>query len=348
MMQKHSLIAFAVAATLMGVLPTSAHAQSATPASATEENAQARALFRQGATAMKDGKYAEARKYLLQAWALRRTYDVAAVLGQVELELRMYRDAAEHLDFAIRNLAPRESAETLDKIKEGLQTAKRQIAEIRLSASEPGAELLMDGERVGSAPLDRSLFADVGPHMLEARLGSDRIAKQIVEAASGSAYTVELVVPEVQPRVPESGLAQPGPTPLPQTDGSAPSSRSLVPVYIGGGLTVAGLALGVGYRLSTASNQDDLDRLREKNGESGCADSGAADCDAQRGAAERVDSRRNISTVSFVVAGAAAVATAVYWFWPRARSSDAAQHRRVFVGGSPAPGGGSVVLFGSF
>ena len=96
MIRSQFLAPLLTACALQLALPTTATAQT-TQASA-DETARARELFRQGAAAMKDGKFQDARKALLQVWTLRHSYDVAAVLGQAELELKAYRDAAEHLD----------------------------------------------------------------------------------------------------------------------------------------------------------------------------------------------------------------------------------------------------------
>lgn len=343
------LASFLAATVLQVTLPNVVAAQT-TQASA-DEGAKARELFRQGAAAMKDGKFPEARKALLQVWTIRQSYDVAAVLGQAELELKAYRDAAEHLDFALKNLAPRESAETLANIKNGLATAKQHIAEVRLTVNEPNARITIDNTDAGVSPLSGSLYVAPGQHIIQAHLDTDRIAKQTIQASSGSTYTVELTVPPPPvsgPSAPGSGLGAAAPAPKQPAD-RIDTGPSLTPVFIGGGLAVVGAALGIGYRISASSHYDDLQTLKEKNGADGCKNGTAlpADCSAQQTAADSVDSRRNISTVSFVVAGAAAVGTALYWFWPRSSAERAAAANFV-VSGAPAPHGGSIVLSGSF
>jgi hypothetical protein len=347
MIRNRTLACFLLGTLATAALPQHARAQAAAPAA--DENVQARTLFRQGAAAMKDGKYTEARKSLLEAWSLRRSYDVAAVLGQAELELKLYRDAAEHLDFALNNLAPRESAETLEKIKSGLQSAKQQVAELRVSVNERNAAISIDGRDVGTSPLPNSIFVVTGPHTVEARLEPDRLATQSVQTAGGSAYTIELAVPAHPPAAPSSGLtaAAPPVAPMEQTPAD---SRSLVPVFIGGGVTLAGAVVGVAYHLAASSSKDELDTLKSKNGTDGCSsgEAAAADCDLQRSLADRVDTRRNLSTTGFVIAGAAAIATGVYWFWPRSSTNASARASHFFVSGAPAPGGGSVVVSGSF
>jgi len=186
--------------------------------------------------------------------------------------------------------------------------------------------------------------------MIEARLGTDRVARQAIQAAAGSAYTVELTVPPPPvsgPSSPASGLGAPPPA---EPDDGSDAGPSLTPVFVGGGIALAGAALGIGFRVSAASKEDEVTVLQQRNGRDGCktGTASAADCEAVKGAADSVDSRRNISTVSFVVAGAALVGTTVYWFWPRSPSERNARRSNLLVSGAPAANGGSVFVSGSF
>ncbi len=350
MMRPRLLAPLVIATALQMALSNFAFAQ--TSQSSADENARARELFRQGAAAMKEGKFQDARKALQQVWIIRQSYDVAAILGQVELELKAYRDAAEHLDFALRNLAPRESAETLANIKTGLVSAKQHVGELRLTVNEARVPITLDGKDVGSSPLASSIFVEPGSHVVRAQLSSDRVASQTIQAVSGNAYTVELTLPVESastPIAPSSGLGEP-PHPPARPD-NVSDAPSIVPVVVGGSIVLAGLGLGIGYRVAASSKFDDLQALQEKNGPNGCNTGAAAsaDCDAAKSAGESVDVRRNISTASFVVAGAALVGTAVYWLWPRSSTEAAAARRPIFsVSGAPAPHGGSLFVSGSF
>jgi len=92
-----------------------ATAAAQTKASAADgDETRVRSLYRKAAAAFGAGKYEDAQVLLLEAWHLRRSYDVAAALGQAELELKRYRDAAEHLQYAVKNFAPVKSEKNLD------------------------------------------------------------------------------------------------------------------------------------------------------------------------------------------------------------------------------------------
>src|SRR4029078_1788111 len=90
-------------------LVTPCHAGSREPDSQTVDRAHARELLQQGIAAIESGSFESARQTLLEAWKLQRSYDVAGALGQAELELKRNRDAAEHLDYSIRDFPPSES-----------------------------------------------------------------------------------------------------------------------------------------------------------------------------------------------------------------------------------------------
>src|SRR5882672_10503221 len=73
------------------------NAQTAEPHA--DDYARARALYKSASEAFEASQYADARRLLLEAWELRQSYDVAASLGDTELKLGLFPEAAEHLSF---------------------------------------------------------------------------------------------------------------------------------------------------------------------------------------------------------------------------------------------------------
>ncbi len=150
----------------------------------------------------KAGKKREAREEYLAAFRLKQSHDVAGNLGNVELALGMRRDAAEHLSFAIRALRAESGTtpEQIEKAKQKLAEAKRQVGTVSVSVSVPGAEVLVDGVSVGRAPLEGELFVEPGTrHVSPARLAGHEDAKQTIEAGKGTEQAVALtLVPTVQ------------------------------------------------------------------------------------------------------------------------------------------------------
>ena len=156
--------------------PSKAPASPATepPTSTTRNNADpehVRDLLTRGTEALSANRNDEARTLLAEAYRLRRSYDVAAALGQAELELGHHRDAAEHLDFAIREFPPGESRKLLKQLEDAFAGAKAHVATLRVSVNQPGCEVTLDGALVGTSPLTNELFVEPGVHALGARVG---------------------------------------------------------------------------------------------------------------------------------------------------------------------------------
>jgi hypothetical protein len=101
------------------------------------------------------------------------------------------------------------------------------------------------------------------------------------------------------------------------------SKPSPVLLVIGGGVTLVGATLGTVFlmKANTALDESSRDRaaLPATNACFGASGQTAL-CTGLRNANVAVDRDRNIATTSFIVGGAAAVGSLVYWLWPRAEA----------------------------
>ncbi len=309
-----------------------------------DATARIRDLFRKGVASFKAKKYEEARTTLLEAWAIRPTSDVAAMLGQTEIHLRKNRDAAEHLDFCLRNVAAAESDQFLENVRKGFQKVKSQVGTLHVSVDREGAEIRLDGRAVGTSPLKQSLYVDPGEHVVEASLngatGSDP-----VNAEAGKEFSAEITLGVPKPKSTSTQTIQNNPantstastnaavTPPPSSTSNIPpallvspeaSHPSIVPVIVGGAVFAVGLAAGIGFRVASDSKYDDAKALRDKNGPDGCYGVTSSTCATQHDDSIKVDRYRNISTAGLIAAGVALVAVPIYWFWPRGSTKPAA------------------------
>jgi hypothetical protein len=271
-------------------------------AQGSSEDAEIRRLYREANKLALDGKLHEARTRLLRAFAIRRTYDVATALGQVELAMQLPRDAAEHFEFALRNFPPQPSEDILNQVRRDFARARELVGALHVTVDSPGAELSVDGKRVGVAPLEAPLFLVPGAHTIVAEQGSRRVAST-VRAEPGGVQRLDLAIGKPQPSDP----------------GQAPAARSrLEPALLitGGAIVLAGVGVGVGYAVAAEGSSDRAKSLQRGLPSSSCSLSGshASRCRELRKELEDFDRNRNISTVAFAVAGAALVGTAAYWF----------------------------------
>jgi hypothetical protein len=337
-----ALVVITLAATTLVVTPSALAQTPAEPASArsasgsVDGNEEARRLYRSGVAAFDADNPQEARSLLLQAWSIRRTYDVASVLGQVELSLNLPRDAAEHLDFAIRNFPPQLSAEALQRVRETFSQAEKRVGTLLVRVDRAGSKILVDTKEVGTSPLSSPLFLEPGVHTIQGEDGSDRVARTVsVEAGATQSLGLDF------------GKSAPPPAQRIAHEGS--SIRPIV-LIAGGTLVLVGSALGAGFAMSAASDRERGDKLRANLGDGACQPGREPDasCSALQRASEAHDRDRNISAVSFAVAGTALAATAAYWILTRTDAARETGAAGVRLGASATKHHGTVWLSGAF
>ena len=283
-------------------------------ADATDDNTRVRSLFRKAAAASQAGKYEEARQLLQDAWAIRQTYDVASSLAQVEIQLKRYRDAAEHLAFCIRNFAPVESEQTLDQAKKAFADMKTRVAAVKISTDRKGAEIFVDGLGIGTDPLTTVVFVEPGVRRLAARLDGDS-AEQSLNAQAGKEYTAELKLSthEAKSAAPAAAEQRPIVEAPPAPTYQPNYTPAIVTASVGGAALVTGVVL-----LLEASHKDSQrhDRLDQLPGSDQCAAQtpNAGACDKIQSLANDARTFRTLSFVGFGAAAAAGVAT--YFLWP--------------------------------
>lgn len=336
-------IALGLAAT--SLCPAQAHAETSTNAQSVpertdaqpaSEDTQLRWLYREGNRLSTAGDLPGARKLLLRALAIRRTYDIAAGLGQVELRMQLPRDAAEHLEFAIRNFPPQPSENILNLLRRDFAEAQKLVGTLLVSVNVAGADLSVDGKHVGTAPLEAPIFVEPGAHTLAAQQGNRRVARSVTAVAGGTErLRLELAEParsEVDHR----------PT--------KPSRLEPAVLITGGALLLVGVSAGVGFAIAAGNNTDKKESLQRGVPSNACNPAGslAARCNDLREEITAHDRNRDISTAGFALAGAALVGTAAYWFFARGEAPRQGSTTAVRLGASATDRETRLWLSGAF
>jgi hypothetical protein len=312
-------------------------------AQAPADPARVKELFRKGMKAYEQGRLQEAHDSYRAAWDLLKSYDIAGNLALVELELKRYRDAAEHAAYAIANFPPVGTDKQRRSLEELLAEAKKHVGALYVRVSVDGAEVTVDGVRAGASPLATPVFVEPGDHEVVASSPSHEPAKQTVHADAGSAPVVSLTLKaRGGPAVPTGTTA---PTAAP--GGGLPVS----PVVIGGGVAAL-LAAGAGAAFTILSNakasdaQSTFDALSKSGGGSACA--GATqpkECATLLDLRKSRDTLGNLAVWSFIGAGALGAGTVIYMLVAPKPAKPQAGVRAVPI---VSAGGGGAVLEGVF
>jgi hypothetical protein len=329
----------------------------------------ARERFKEGVQYFDQELYDKARAAFVQAYALRKHPAVLLNLAQSEVRSGHEAEAAAHFAQYLRE--HKEATETERQgATSGLATAKAAVMEVPVEVDADGAEVFVDQALEGTSPLPQPLYLAPGRHTILARKEGREDSVQ-VDAAAGHSTTVTLRLRKPKheaaaPSKPEPTEAEPlQDEPVSETTATVESKGFFAwaadsPVaWIGGGLTLAGIAGGIGFGLGASDSYDSADsvlaRIRQEATLDGlmstqglCSDPAVALMQArtlQGEPAQRAadyekacarysdnidsgDSLKTLSTVSWVVAGVAAAGTIVYYFIDTSGSPSSASRKR--------------------
>jgi hypothetical protein len=323
--------ALAVAVASFAPRPVAAAPQAQTAADA----AKARELHAKGKQAYQAGDVRGAYEAYSAAWALTKTFDIAANLGAVELATARFRDAAEHLTYALAHLPiSGDGDKQRPALIKLLEDAKKQIGTLTIKVSVDRAAVTLDGRALGESPLPDEIFVDPGDHVIAATAPTFAPAEQKLNVMKGASIPVVITLKPVEV------------APPPVTPPAGPS-----PITVAGFIT-AGLGLGVGTALAIVSKikSDDAGTqlaALESKGPNACA--GAAPspaCVALHDARAGRDTFANAALWTFVGAGVVTAGTLVYTFAiPRSPAAKPAAISAVPV---VTPGGGGLLVSGAF
>lgn len=147
--------------------PPPARAAPSNPASALNQ------LIASADNSMRAANYAEALTALRAAWGIEQRTEIGCNLGLVSELTGHHRDAAEHLLRCSRDIpVPRTPPDNARReiYLRALATARKEIASLAIRTTPPGADILIDGNAAGRAPLDE-IFVEPSQHRITAVLG---------------------------------------------------------------------------------------------------------------------------------------------------------------------------------
>jgi hypothetical protein len=291
---------------------------------------------------------AEAERLFAEAFALRKSSDIAANLAQSELEQQKFRKSAEHFQWALANLLPSATDAQRKAVETGLARSRSEVAILRLDIKPEGSDVVVGDQGVGKSPIPSGVYVDPGEVIVSVKHDGYMAVDKRVVVGKGTEQAVEVTLnprddaaapPTTAAKSVDSGLEHPAPT-VPPADAPESKSKSLVPAFVATGVAVAGVAAGLVFTFSANSKEDKADdRVKALGGSGACGPMGTAsatDCADLKSQRDSVDTSRNLAVGSFVLGGVAAV-VAGYFFWDAHSHQETAARlrRKPFVALTP-------------
>lgn len=358
---------FAVSALYADVVE--AQPQKTPAAEARPSNSRAAELYADARRLHKEQKLDQALAAYLDAWNLEKRFEFAANLGKLELELGHSRDAAEHLSYALVNVPADLDPKARALLEQSAQVARSRVGTVRVELEPPNAELSVDGRAVQPSPLTGEVFVEPGTRSFEARLSGHDAVQRRLDIAAGSSTSIRFELaaskahpneaaapPVVGPAASQGSSASttPSATPADVDHSGAASKKSMVPVYVGAGVTA--VAAGAGIVFLLIANHDASERVAElepiltTSDPYPCYQPLSRDVDRCADAADKYDhekTMRGAAVASFIVAGVAGAATLAYFlFWPDASKERVGKFRIVPLSAGQRASG--LAVHGSF
>ncbi|WP_437620922.1 hypothetical protein [Sorangium sp. So ce1151] len=301
-------------------------------------------LYRQGNEAFKQKRWSDAELLYLKAWALVRSFDIAANLGEVQLQLKKPRSAAAFLAFGLRTAPPSAKPEQIARMRHFLDEAKAQVGTLRVRVKNVAdAEVFVDGERMADAEVKHEVYLEPGPHVLVLRRAG--YEEQVVRLMAGPGVT-ETITQELKPKAekapeaagpgatgsgaagaPVQGDVKPtapaaGVTKAPAAGARVEEQRSWVPVIALGAASAVGLGVGVGFTVAANNASADADKLRAavlRDGP-GCLHAPGAlvgRCEDIERSGSRAEDFGNGAILAYAASGTFVLAALAIAIWPR-------------------------------
>jgi len=351
-MSQHRSVA--VLLLLASTMPQLAMAQDKDPV--TES---ARRRFQEGVRFYDEKRFEEARAAFLQAYALKHHPSVLLNLAQSELRGTHPLEAARHFSSYLREsttASPTERAEA----EKGLATARTKTGRLQINVSASGADVLVNNESVGQAPLPDVVDVAPGTHAVEARLGG----KSVSASAAVVAGKISVVTLTIEPAAPLAPTAVSRPVGV--VDSAAPRANDEIAApgigsegapspspsdgregffswlghsgvgLTGVGVTAIGLGLFAGFGIAGMKAADNADNVAAKIAEHG-AQSGSTrtswcsppieegyqlPCETLRDNLDKRDTDRSIATVGIIAAGVGLTTTVTAYFLSARRTNE--------------------------
>lgn len=235
------------------------------------DDIRARQHYDRGRELEDDGDLAGALVEYEQAQSLRPVFRLERHLGRVCRGLGRYLDALNHYRAFLEEggeLVPEERRAAVLSI---LAELREQLATVRLTAPE-GAEVIINGEVVGRAPLSEPLVVDPGELITEVRLEGHRPFRNALTLVRGQIHEMTIYLEPLPREEPSEPPVVEEPLPPPPVENPEPSDGSPRRAafdrgwfWSGVGVSSALLVTGAVFGVLTLVELDEFESVNRSN-----------------------------------------------------------------------------------
>jgi hypothetical protein len=265
-----------VASTAFAASPPEPPDASEAAAPSSDAVKEAEAHFRRGVDLYKDNDSGGALVEFKRAYQLAPNYRVLFNLGQTYFQLQRYADALRTLQAFVAQGGAQIAADRRAAVEADVRQLENRVGQVEIRTNVDGAQLLVDDEAAGVAPLAQAVAVSVGHRKIAAMKPGLPTQERYVDVAAGDHVGVVLDFPATPPAL--AGTPTPTPTLAPASaSASAPAPASAparTGTWIAWGVTGAfGAATVVTGVLALAAKSDLSTQLDTFPGNPGAIDS---------------------------------------------------------------------------
>jgi hypothetical protein len=310
----------------------------------------AKEFIREGTSQYSRRNWEAARGAFAKAWALKPHYAIAGSLADVEMKLGRYREAADHLKYALANL-PTDHPEKRADAESSLKECRAHLSAVRVSVSVVGATVTLDAQELAPNALADELLVDPGPHKIEARKAEYLASSREFTAVAGETREFQLELAQL----PASGLDQATASsvitsapvaPEPDATRNSHTSPRTWVLVSGSAATVIAAGLGTYFLVRSSSLRTESDGLQAQVAAQGAPERAGTDSQCAADAPMRPtatcnalyqknvdhDTAKTDAAIAWIAAGALGAATiATYLLWPVEDDRAATKSARISI-----------------
>lgn len=204
-----TLVLSIVAPPLAWAEPQIAPAAPAAAQPTADQMAEARRRYDRALELSDEGNYDDALIELQRAYQLAPTYRLLYNLGVVSVAVHDYVKALDYFDRYLKEGGTEIEPSRVDEVQKQMERLRPRIARISISVSVPGADVRLDDQEIGHAPLVTEIPVNAGRHRISATATGYLPADAFVELAGTEARRVQLNLVQVETNAPKSSKSIP-------------------------------------------------------------------------------------------------------------------------------------------